>query len=328
MGEAIGFTLGKYSPFHKGHEFLIKVALSEMNRVIVIIYNASEVTSIPTEIRANWIRKIFPMVEVLIAEDGPQMVGYSDEVKRVHEDYLTHFLKDYHIHSFYSSEPYGEHISQALNCVNRIVDPNRNNCPVSATDIRANVIKYKHMVSDIVYQDIKPKIVFIGGPSSGKTTLAKLCSEKLQGDYCPEYGRTYWFEHQKNHRLSIRDLEVIAERQLESEVKASCGSGDRLFLDTTIITTLAYALYYFGKASSNLLELFTRSLYTHSIYLLCLNDIPFEDTWDRSGPGSREELQQLNFDLLDKYRIEYQVIGGSLAERVSAVQNILEENQL
>jgi len=44
-----GVTLGKYAPFHKGHEYVISTALNEMDHVIVMIYNASDVTDIPTE---------------------------------------------------------------------------------------------------------------------------------------------------------------------------------------------------------------------------------------------------------------------------------------
>lgn len=328
MSERIGLTLGKFAPLHKGHEYLIRAALSEMDSLIVIVYNASEVTAIPTEIRANWIRKLFPKVQVFVADDGPQMVGYTEEIKRIHETYLKRLLKDYRINSFYSSEPYGEHISIALNCINRTIDLPRCNHPVAATIIRENTPKYRHMVSEIVYWDIKPRIAFIGGPSTGKTTLAKLCAEHIKGDYCPEYGREYWFHHQKDHRLSMLDLELIATRHLESEDAAAKGAGDRLFVDTTVLTTLAYANYYFGKASRALTEMFSGSQYRYSIYLLCAQDIPFDDTWDRSGPGSRKKLQQINLEILEKHKLNYSTISGNPTERVAAVNNILEECKL
>jgi cytidyltransferase-like protein len=57
--EKTGLTLGKYAPFHKGHEYVIETALNEMDHIIVIIYNASDVTEIPTSIRAKWIKNIF-----------------------------------------------------------------------------------------------------------------------------------------------------------------------------------------------------------------------------------------------------------------------------
>ena len=50
----IGLTLGKFAPFHKGHEFLIKSALYEVDKLIVVIYNASLTTNIPTHVRAQY----------------------------------------------------------------------------------------------------------------------------------------------------------------------------------------------------------------------------------------------------------------------------------
>jgi len=61
----IGLTLGKYSPFHIGHQKVIETALNEMDKVIVVIYNSPETTRIPISIRANWIRSIYPKVEVI-----------------------------------------------------------------------------------------------------------------------------------------------------------------------------------------------------------------------------------------------------------------------
>ena len=43
----IGLTLGKFAPLHKGHQYLIETALQEMDKLIVIVYDAPEVTSIP-----------------------------------------------------------------------------------------------------------------------------------------------------------------------------------------------------------------------------------------------------------------------------------------
>ncbi len=328
MKQLIGVTLGKYAPLHKGHELLIRTAVSEMDQVIVIVYNASDVTVIPTEIRANWVSNLFPSVQVIIAEDGPQETGYNDEIKLKQETYLKRLLNGYHIHSFYSSEPYGDHVSKALNCRNRVVDLHRSNYPVSASMIRENVREYRHMVADIVYRDIKPRIAFVGGPSTGKSTLALACARDLQGDYCPEYGREYWMQHQQYHRLSMWDLEQIAIGHLDQEDMAARGSGDRLFVDTTALTTLAYAYYYFGKASQALIDTFTKSLYRYCLYILCAPDIPFEDSWDRSGPGSRERLQQICLDILHHYSLKYYQIGGALTDRIASVRAIMEENKL
>lgn len=109
-----GLTLGKFAPFYKGHQFLIETALSEMDEVIVIIYEARETTSVPLNIRAGWIRRLYPDVQVIEAWDGPTEVGDTPEIKKKHEDYILNRLKLQGITHFYSSEFYGEHMSLAL----------------------------------------------------------------------------------------------------------------------------------------------------------------------------------------------------------------------
>ncbi|MEZ5148534.1 MAG: hypothetical protein R2759_16055 [Bacteroidales bacterium] len=86
-----GLTLGKFAPFHKGHELLVRTAL-ETDHVIIVIYNSPEITQIPLNIRANWIRTIFPEVEVIEAWDGPSESGNSPKVKKIQENYIQRIL--------------------------------------------------------------------------------------------------------------------------------------------------------------------------------------------------------------------------------------------
>ena len=101
-----GLVLGKFAPLHKGHEYLIETALREMDRVTVMIYHCS-FYPIPLSIRANWIRTLYPQVEVLEAWDGPESCGDTPEIKKENEDYILSFLGDRKITHFYCSEFYG-----------------------------------------------------------------------------------------------------------------------------------------------------------------------------------------------------------------------------
>lgn len=133
-----GLTLGKFAPLHKGHQFVIETALAEMDEVIVLIYDCPETTTVPLTIRANWLRRLYPQVQIIEAWDGPTEVGDTPEIKRKHEDYILNELELTNITHFYSSEFYGEHMSVALGAVNRLVDCARQVVPVSGTLIRQN----------------------------------------------------------------------------------------------------------------------------------------------------------------------------------------------
>lgn len=134
-----GLTLGKYAPFHKGHQYVIETALKEMQHLIVIIYDSPKVTDIPLNVRANWIRYLYPNVEVIEAYNGPEEVGYSKTIMRSQETYVINLLNGKQVSHFYSSERYGEHMSKALNAKDRRIDERRIRFPVSATQIRENL---------------------------------------------------------------------------------------------------------------------------------------------------------------------------------------------
>ena len=125
-----GLVLGKFAPLHKGHQLLIEQAIREMDEVIVMIYNCPETTDIPLDVRASWIKRIYPQVEVIEAWDGPTETGYAPRIKKLNEDYVLEKIKKPITH-FYSSEPYGEHMSQALNCEKVTVDMARKIIPIS-----------------------------------------------------------------------------------------------------------------------------------------------------------------------------------------------------
>ena len=169
----IGLTLGKFAPLHRGHQLLIEKALSETDHVLVMIYDAPDDTSIPLPVRSNWLRQLYPTIEVIEAWDGPLMIGDTSEIKEMHEEYILKVLAGKQISHFYSSEFYGQHVSQALGAIDCRVDPERKRVPVSATAIREDPYTNREYIDPLVYRDLITKIVFLGAPSTGKSTLAE-----------------------------------------------------------------------------------------------------------------------------------------------------------
>ena len=47
---SIGFTIGKFAPLHKGHQYLIEKGIKEMDEFYVIVYE-TKVIDIPVETR-------------------------------------------------------------------------------------------------------------------------------------------------------------------------------------------------------------------------------------------------------------------------------------
>lgn len=149
----IGFTIGKFSPLHKGHQYLIETALSEMDKLVVVVYDTDN-TSISTEKRAMWVKKLYPNVETRIAHNPPSQYGLDDKSVKIQMDYLNNIIKDIDATHFYSSEPYGEKVANYLNIVDRRVDPLREKYPISGSDIRLNLAEAQKWIEKDIYNDI------------------------------------------------------------------------------------------------------------------------------------------------------------------------------
>ena len=213
----IGLTIGKFSPLHKGHQYLIETALQEMDKLYLMIYDSPETTTIPLTVRAGWIRALYPQVQIVEAWDGPTDAGYTPEIMKIQDTYILAKFHDKGITHFYSSEPYGDHVSKALKAVNRTVDLKRLAIPVSGTQVRSDPFSARMFVHDIVYRDHVINVVFLGGPSTGKTTLAEYLAQKFSTVWMPEYGREYWDNNQVNRRLTTGQLVEIARGHIERE---------------------------------------------------------------------------------------------------------------
>jgi HTH-type transcriptional regulator, transcriptional repressor of NAD biosynthesis genes len=318
-----GLTLGKYAPLHKGHQLVIETALAEMDEVLALIYDAPETTNVPLNVRSNWLRKLYPQVKVIEAWGGPTEVGDTPEIKRKHEDYIIHKLKILGITRFYSSEFYGEHMSLALGAENRLVDPERKNIAISGSQIRENPYAFRKYISPTVYRDLITNIVFLGAPSTGKTTIAERMAQEYSTVWMPEYGREYWEKNQIERRLSLEQLVEIAEEHLEREESLLYKANQYLFTDTNAITTFMFSQYYHQTALPKLVELANFASSHYDLVFLCDTDIPYDDTWDRSGDVNRRTFQkQIIGDLLAR-KIPFFVLNGDLKTRISKIKMVL-----
>jgi NadR type nicotinamide-nucleotide adenylyltransferase len=317
-----GLTLGKFAPFHKGHQFVIETAIKEVDELIVLIYD-DPILNIPLTTRAGWIRELYPEITVIEGVNSPNDSGYTPEIMKIQEDYVTHIIGNRTISHFYSSEPYGLHMSAALNAINRQVDSSRNSIPISATKIRQDPFKYKNFIHPKVYVDLITKVVLLGAPSTGKTTLAEKLATHFNTQWMPEYGREYWENHQVNKRLTLDDLLKIAEVHIEREDALVVQSNRFLFSDTNAITTYLFSLDYHGKALPELENLAKVAESRHDIIFLCDTDIPYDDTWDRSGDVKRNVFQQQIIDDLNARNLKYYILKGSVEERIEQVSKVL-----
>ncbi len=151
MKKDIGFTIGKFAPFHKGHEYLIKKGIEETDEFYILI-NETDVTKVPLETRAMWIQDKFPQAHVILGKCPPKQYGMDEKSIKIQTDYLKSVFRDIPVTVFYSSEDYGEYVAKAFNIRNNRV---KKEIDINATKIRKNIEENKQYLENNVYQDIK-----------------------------------------------------------------------------------------------------------------------------------------------------------------------------
>lgn len=319
-----GLYLGKFAPFHLGHEFMINEALKTVEKMTVLIYEAPGLTEVPLTRRADWIRTFNPEIEVIECPDGPTDVTYEITGMQRHEEYVIKKLGERKITHFFSSEPYGEHMSVALGARDVRIDQERKILPISATEIREDIYKHRKFLNSRVYFDHLIKVVLLGAPSTGKSTLAEKLAEHFKTTHMPEYGREYWEINNIQKRLTPEQLLEIAETHRMREFDLAHEANRYFFIDTNALTTEIFAHYYHGDSLPRLRELSNETKERYDLVILCGDDIPYDDTVDRSGEANRSDFQKTTIEELDKRGIEYHEVTGSIHDRISEVSRILE----
>jgi HTH-type transcriptional regulator, transcriptional repressor of NAD biosynthesis genes len=317
-----GLILGKFAPLHKGHQYLIDTAITLADRVVVAIYDCPETTSVPLTVRAAWVRELFPAVEVIETAGIPVRAGGEPQPGN-RRDIAVAAMAGRKITHFFSGQADDDQVSLALGAENCLIDEARSLFPISALQIRANLYEHRSFLNPRVYRDLITNVVFLGAPSTGKSTLAESLARKFGTVWMREYGREYWETHQISPQPWLKQLVRIAEGHLEREDLAVCQANKYLFIDTNAITTYMFSLYYHNEAHPRLAKLAEEAASRYDVVFLCDDDIPYEDTQVNQGAANRKVFQEMIVKDLKQRGIPFTRLSGSLLQREATVCDVL-----
>lgn len=337
-----GLIVGKFCPLHIGHQFLIEKALAACDRLVIISYAKPDYPHCSTDNRERWLKTLYPNATIFVLDDDRVAAYGSDIWKTVPNDDapdITHRqftawacynclgeVPD----AIFTSEDYGDGFAVALgdyvseregqlHTITHIsVDPDRTAHPISGTLIRQNPAAFRAFLPDIVYASFIRRAVFLGGESTGKTTLCRAMAAHLSTQWAPEYGREIWIE--KNGQLVFEDLLHIAQVQIARENRLAAQSTNWLFCDTSPLTTAFYSEALFDNVDPSLWELADRK---YDVMFLCDADIAFEQDGHRADAAFRQTQQDWYRAQLKARNIPYTVLNGSLDTRIATVLDAL-----
>ena len=213
MRYEIGVVIGKFYPLHKGHQYLIEIAIKNSQLLYIII--CTKDNEVPNcSIRLKWLKKLYNHPNIIIKE----IVDIYDRNDSELWAKLTKETIGCYPDVVFTSENYGHEYSRYLKCVHELVDLERINIPISGTLIRSNPFKYWDYLDPVVRESYTIKIVFCGAESTGKTTISYRLAKKFKVAWVLEYGREYC-KNIKN--WTKKDFENIANKQNEIENEAA-----------------------------------------------------------------------------------------------------------
>lgn len=344
-----GFIVGKFAPLHKGHEYLILTAMEQCENLVILSYTSEDYGRYSNpENRRKWLTEFVSqhsdMCNVTIAIPQPgAYIPRDGDVDSVHRsfcaDYLFYNLNT-SVQAVFSSEEYGAGLSEYLSryfsekfcvefpVVNICVDLERRAYPISASMVRNMYLNRAcrfGIISQYVMSLLTPRVLILGGESSGKTTLARALSSRLSVSWVPEFGREYY--KNKNGKLFFEDMEHIAKTQLAHEdlTAMNMNSNGLIICDTSPLTTAFYSMEMFGHVSENLDKMARQTLTDYDAIYLCHSDIPFYQDGTRRDSKFRDK--GYNF-YLTQAGSKVTIVSGTVSERVDFVVKDLKSRDL
>lgn len=323
---AHGLVLGKFYPFHAGHQQLVRAASAACERVTVQVL-ASSVESIPMAERAAWIRAEHPEVHVVAGMDEVEVDYDSPAVWDAHMQAIEGLL-DAPVDAVFTSDDYGAELARRLDAQWCQVDPGRVAMPVSGTAVRADVPGMWWALPTAVREWFSRRVVVLGAESTGTTTLATALGDHYRVPVVPEYGRQWTLDRPGGLESPWRteEFDLIAMEHQRQEVEAMRQSPRPLMIsDTDVLATTIWHERYVGTASPTVVA--RAKAWQPDLYVLTGDEIPFVQDGLRDGEHLRHDMQQRFREVVRASGVPWIEVHGSrtqrLADAVTAIDELL-----
>jgi NadR type nicotinamide-nucleotide adenylyltransferase len=331
-----GLVVGKFCPLHKGHLKVINTALDQCERVVILSYTSENFPKCSSEKRQKWLEQAViksadrATVRVIdgrafaaqLKDDSPE-----DKHREFCADYLLNNL-DTTVQAVFTSEDYGDGFADFLslyftaNLLNPMsvkhvmVDRERKEFPISGTQLRESVMYIDKFVPWFVSKDFVRKVLFLGGESTGKTTLVNALGDSRHNVL--EFGR--WLFDKREGKLQYEDMAYIAKCQLEAEhyKAASLLMSEFLYCDTSPLTTKFYSEEWFGRTAPELEDMVHESESAYYKVFLCAPDFPMVQDGTRQDEKFRSKGHEYYLNALNGK--PYTLLTDSIEERIAKVK--------
>jgi HTH-type transcriptional regulator, transcriptional repressor of NAD biosynthesis genes len=317
-----GVVTGKFYPPHRGHQYLIDTAAGQVERLTVIVCARADQT-IPGELRAAWLRELYPAVTVLLIDDR-----YPADDSHLWAAKTIEWLGGAPDMVF-TSEDYGDAYARYLGCRHMLVDRARRAAPISGTAIRQDPLGNWAYLAPPVRAYYARRVCLVGAESSGTTTLARALAEHYRTIWVPEYGREYAaakLARGEYDQWTSAEFTHIATEQCRREDLAVRQANRLLICDTDAFATSIWHRRYLGTRSPAIEAIAAARHY--DLYLLTDVDIPFVQDGTRDGEHLRGWMHDLFAAELTAQGRCYALLSGPHEARLACAIELIDRTVL
>jgi HTH-type transcriptional repressor of NAD biosynthesis genes len=181
-----------------------------------------------------------------------------------------------------------------------LFDPTRTRYPISATEIRRDILNNWHYILGPARPFFSKKVLIAGTESCGKTTLTKCLAKLYNTSWSEEVGRYYANEYLGGDETiyTDEDFSRMAYLQAEQDYKALRTANKVCFFDTDAVVTDYYSELYMGHRNHRVEAFINPEKYDVLLYLQ--PDVAWVPDGQRLN-GDQERREKLNTRLLDMY---------------------------
>jgi len=306
---SLGVTVGKFYPFHLGHDLLLREAKAQVERLVVLI-GFKPGHALSGALRADGMRELHPDVEV---------VEVLDSIPEAPEPWAQRALEvlGRAPDVAFTSEAYGEPWAEAMGARHVLIDQAREAFPVSGTALRQDLGAHWHLLTAPAKAHFARRVCVLGVESSGTTTLAEALAQRLHTAWVPEYGRWYW-EGRRHapdpERWSVDEFRRIARGQQRCEDDLARQANKVLVCDTNALATHVWHRRFRGEYDPTVEAIAAARRY--DLTLLTAPDFPFVQDGSREGEAIRRDMHGWFVEVLDAHDVPYLLLEGPPERRL------------
>ena len=342
-----GVYFGRFLPPHRGHLYQMIEASTRCEKLVVVISDNANQTreicrqnglpEISYRLRKQWfsqqiqdishiVVRVLDETDIPVYPDGWEL--WSQRMRQVVGEPIDAF--------FVGDMEYGQTLATYFpESRVELFDPSRTRYPISATDIRENILGNWHYILGAARPFFAKKVLIAGTESCGKTTLTKCLAKLYNTSWSEEVGRYYARDYLGNDETiyTDEDFSRIAHIQYEQDYHALRTANKVCFFDTDATYTDYFSELYMGHRNELVEKYIDHNRYDLLIYLT--PDVKWVADGQRLN-GEEEKRRKLSKRLYDMY-VSYGfggkivVVSGSyeqrLAQAIDLVDPLLEGAQ-